>query len=260
MTPAGITVLRVPYTADPEKASSAWVARAKIGVPATAWAKEMEMDAQAGSGVAVFQGDYVPATHERALTRDPTRVLRTAFDFGSAYPARVWFQRTACGGCRVLASLVGHQQQLRPFLAASVAFELEVFGDLDAAQGAYCDPAGNQSKDDGDKSVEVLRAHGFSPRWCGSTITEGLRAIADLLVTRQSDGEEMFAIDPRWNALLCQGLRHQYKRGPDGTPLRVHPWIDLIDALRYGVVNTTARRLTRILRRPHPGPADFAGR
>lgn len=241
----GITVLRVPYTADPEKAAPEWAAKQKRGYPTNAWAKEMEMDARAGSGVAVFQGEYVPAKHERPLQRDPTRVLRTTFDFGSAFPARVWFQRTAHAGLRILASHVGHNVQLRPFLAETIGLELDMFGDLVSPQLCYCDPAGNQPKDDGLKSVEILREHGFAPKWCGSTITEGLRAISDLLVTSQPDGEEMFAIDPRHNAVLCQGLRSHYKRGADGAPLRVHPWIDAVDALRYGVLNTTARRLAR---------------
>jgi hypothetical protein len=246
----GITVLRVPYTADPEKAAPEWAARQQKGYPRHAWAKEMEMDAQAGTGMSVFQKDYVAAKHERPLSREPSRILRTAFDFGSAFPARVWFQRTGYGGIRVLASTVGQNIQLRPFLAETVGFELEIFGDIDSAQLCYCDPAGNQPKDDGMKSIEVLRAYGFSPKWCGSTITEGLRAISDLLVLTQDDGEEMFAIDPRHNRVLCQAFRHAYKRGPDGTPLRVHPFIDPMDAFRYGVLNTTLRKLRRQIQRP----------
>lgn len=234
----GVTVVSLHYTADPAKADPRWRDDARAGYPPDKWEREMEMNVHAGARTAIFGKRYRPDKHERPLTPDSALPMRLAFDFGEGWPACVWFQRTRLLGLRVLASMHGEHIQLRPFLERVLAFELTTWGDIFQARRVYCDPAGNQPKDDGMKSVEVLREFGWSPRWRGSRVEEGIEEIDRLMREDQDDGEPRYLIDPRFNVLLIEAHRSAYRRDVQGKPERGHPHVDLEDAHRYGVINT----------------------
>ena len=55
-TPDGARVIKIHYSADPEK-DAAWAAEARIGVPADEWDREMEMNEEIEDGIPVFP-DY----------------------------------------------------------------------------------------------------------------------------------------------------------------------------------------------------------
>lgn len=245
----GIEVIRVHYTADPEKQSPEWKAHMQAGYPADKWAREFEMDAHAGLGLSIYGREYRPATHERPLTIDPNLPVLHGWDFGEGWPAHVWCQRTRMNGLRILASLWREHMQLRPFAEETVAFECNVLGGPFPRRD-FADPAGNQPKDDGMKSVEVLREFGWAPRWRGSEYTERHEAMSRLLLSSQPDGEPMLLIDPRQNADLCEAFRSRYRREKHGAPAREHPYIDLMNALEYVLVNTKTPPRPRLQARP----------
>jgi hypothetical protein len=60
-TPDGNRVIKIHYSADPEK-DVAWVVATKKGIPEDEWAREMEMDESIEDGVPVF-GGYDDDTH-----------------------------------------------------------------------------------------------------------------------------------------------------------------------------------------------------
>ena len=257
----GLSVSRIHFSADPEKATEAWQQYAREGQSEAKWNREMEMDARAGALTAVFRQEYRPDTHERHLVAPRGYPLLHAWDFGKGFPARVWFGRTPSNGLRVYASLVGENVQLRPFAQSTVAHEVHLWGELRSSNLCYADPAGNQDKDDGKKSVEVLREFGWAPRWRGSRIEEGIEELSRLMLSTQPDGTPMFLIDPRQNATLCAALRGEYSRGASGEPERRHPFIDAMDALRYAVINTKpAPRPKREQPRVHFNPESGYGR
>lgn len=245
----GISVVRLHYTADPTKATPEWLARQQVGYAPDRWAREMEMDAQAGSQAAIFRKEYHPTKHERALAPPPDRSLLHGWDFGKGFPAHVWGGRTQYGGLRVYGSAFGRNIQLAPFVAQCVATEVERWG-LHQNRRDYCDPAGNQEKDDGRKSVEVLRNYGYRPVWRGSGIEERIRLFSTLLLQDQLDGEPMVLLDPRYNRELIEAIRSEYKRGAGDQPERIHPYIDLVDALMYLVINTQTFHQKRSVRPP----------
>ncbi len=233
-------MLRVHYTSDPAKADPRWIEHAKTDVPTDQWAREMEMNAEAGLGLSIYGREYKPEIHERPLAPNPNLPMGHGWDFGHGWPAHVWVQRTAYNGVRILASKFSQDSKLRLFIPQVIAFEINVLGQLWESRRDYCDPAGNQPKDDGLKSVDVLREFGLRPHWRGSEYTERHEHIARLLLTNQEDGEPMLLIDPRYNVELCQGFRATYKRDKAGDPERIHPVIDLMNALEYYLMNTKA--------------------
>jgi len=180
----------------------------------------------------------------------PYAPMGHGWDFGAGWPATVWVQRTAFNGVRVLAELAGQDTQLRPFAAKAVAYEINALGGPFEHRRDYCDPAGNQPKDDGMKSIEVLREFGYAPRWRGSEYSERHEYLSRLLLQNQEDGEPMFLIDPTRCPLLCQAFRARYRRTKSGEPEREHPFIDVMNALEYYLVNTK----TPNGRRPQPAP------
>ena len=234
----GVRVISLHYSADAEKAAPEWKARAQVGYPPTKWEREMELNAHAGALTAVFRLAYRADTHLRALEPDPGLPLRHGWDFGKGFPACVWFQRTRDNGLRVFGSLVGEAVQLRSFVERTLGFTLERFGDLWPNRRDYCDPAGNQDKDDGLKSVEVLRSFGWSPKWVGGLVQPGLEALERLMTLTLPSGDPAFLVDPRWNRVLIEALEGRYYRKASGEIAREHPWIDAMDALRYGVMCT----------------------
>ena len=235
----GVTILRIPYQADPEKADPRWAAAMKPGYSEAAWAREMEMDAHTGLGQAVFGRAYRRETHERPLSVDPMLPLLHGWDFGEGWPAHVWAQRTRHWGLRVLASLHREHTMLRSFVEQTIAHELHALGDLYANRRDFVDPAGNQKKDDGLKSIEVLRTFGYAPKWRGSEYVERHEATDGLLRETQEDGAPKFLIDPARNPELCEAFRSRYRMREDGKePVREHPFIDVMNALQYLIVNT----------------------
>lgn len=236
----GIEVLRIGYRADPVKDNPAWIEHAKADVPADQWAREMEMDAHAGLGLSIYGREYKPEKHERALRPHPVSPMLHGTDFGLGCPAHVWIQRTAHNGVRVLASMFRSDMQLRPFLEQCIAYEINTLGGPYPNRRDYVDPAGNQGKDDGMKSVEVMRDFGYTPRWRGSEYVERHEYVSNLLLREQEDGEPMFLIDPRYNVELCQAFRALYRRDKRGAPERTHPTCDLMNAFEYVMVNTKA--------------------
>lgn len=269
MSLPGVTVLRVHYSADPEKATPEWLAQQKIGYPEDKWQREMEMNAHAGLGTAIFGPVFDPARHVALIEPIREWPMRHAWDFGQVAPAHVWFQRTPTNGVRIYAARVGHDVLLRAFAESMLAFEINVWGDLFHNRRDYCDPSGNTAKDDGMKSVEILQSFGWRPRWRGSRRQEGEDAIETLLRTHGQ-----FVIDPRWCPELIEAFRFRYRRDEKtGEPVREHPFIDLMDALRYGIIGTkTPERRAAVVnyqqylnpvsgygRPPVPGTAPLVG-
>lgn len=246
----GIEVLRIHYTADPAKADPRWVEHAKIDVPRDQWAREMDMDAAAGLGMAIYGREYKPEIHEKPLAIDPRLPMGHGWDFGAGWPATVWVQRTMLNGVRVLAEMYGQDIQLRPFVARVIGHEINLLGGPFHSRRDYCDPAGNQPKDDGMKSVEILREPGWSPQWRGSEYSERHNYVSRLLMSNQEDGEPEFLIDPIRCPKLVEAFRARYRRAKDGNPDRTErPQIDLMNALEYYLMGTKApaRRSTQVL-------------
>lgn len=247
----GVDVLRVHYTADPEKADPRWAEVMKAGYPSDKWAREFEMNAHAGLGLAIYGREYKADKHERILSPSPLVPMGHGWDFGRGWPAKVWVQRTMFNGVRVLASRWGQDIQLRPFAEQAIAFEINQLGGPFDNRRDYVDPAGSQPKDDGMKSVEVLREFGWLPRWRGSEYTERHEYLSRLLLQEQPDGEPMFLIDPRRNPELCDAFRARYRRDKSGAPVREHPFIDLMNALEYYLVNTKTPPRPRTAMQPN---------
>lgn len=248
----GVSVIRLGYHADPEKADPAWKAAMQTGVSHDVWEREFEGNAHAGLGLAIYGREYRRDVHERPLAIDPMLPVLHGWDFGHGCPAHVWAQRTRYNGLRVIASLTRRDVLLRAFAEEGVAFEINVLGGPFQNRRDFVDPAGNQPKDDGMKSVEVLREFGWSPRWRGSEYAERHEAMGRLLTTTQpDDGAPMFLIDPQRNADLCEAFRSRYRRDKRGEPERTHPFCDLMNALEYVLVNTKAPPRASMTGRPN---------
>lgn len=94
-TSSGITVLRVHYTADPERCDELWLEDQLTGYPGgfdgRKWKREMEIDFSSYEGMPVYSL-FDPTTAVATTTFDPSVPLWRGWDFGYRHPAVLWVQ------------------------------------------------------------------------------------------------------------------------------------------------------------------------
>jgi len=86
-TDTGIHVVRLHYTADPEKRSDEWKQAAAAGMSSRAWAKEYEIDWTVASGLPVYGDVFVREIHvaKEPLLAYPERAIYRGWDYGLCY-------------------------------------------------------------------------------------------------------------------------------------------------------------------------------
>lgn len=86
---SGARRCRIHYTADPEKRSAAWKARARVGIPDQEWNREMELDDRIYDGLPVYptfvDKVHCPARfHKEKMPYIPGSMLIGGWDCGTA--------------------------------------------------------------------------------------------------------------------------------------------------------------------------------
>ncbi|MDH4378765.1 MAG: hypothetical protein QE263_02520 [Vampirovibrionales bacterium] len=162
------------------------------------------------------------------------RLVRV-WDFGYHCPCCVVLQVDGDGQVRVLHEMVGHQEVLKPF-AQRVLQQCQSdypdwpFEDL-------CDPAGSQKSDKSDHtSIDILNSLGVYPYHERTRIQRGLELIRHKLLP-QASGQVGLVVHRRCTNLIdaFEG-GYRYASPQHEVPLEEHPFEDVMDCLRYGVI------------------------
>lgn len=236
-TDQGIHILRIHYTADPDKRDPVWIAEQKRGTTAAAWAREMEIDFHVFPGKPWFpEFDYERHVAKQQLKPIQGRPIIRGWDYGLT-PATVFTQVTAKGQFLILypelqsteCGILNHGKVVK-------AESKSLFAGYDFND--YGDPAGNQRSQNDEKTANELLRSEYGINVLPGPVAPMARweSIRKLLTSTTPDGKPMFLIDSRNTWLIgaftggyhCKEVAGRLLEEPDK-----NEYSHIIDALGY---------------------------
>jgi len=227
-------VLRLHYTADPAKRSSAWRLAAKAGMPDRGWNREYEISFESPEGEPVFP-EFQPSTMVRDVPILPDARLLRGWDFGHVCPAVVFAQLDAYGRLRIVREVLLPHSTILQLVHAVRQATVELMGKpVDCFDAG--DPAGEAFTDLGQVratlaengiALQTHRAHKES--------YEALRArlLQDVFVPGEGKSPAL-VIRPTCSVLIAAMTgAFSLSSKPPFKPVELHPFKDVVDALRY---------------------------
>jgi hypothetical protein len=245
----GFRVLDLNLEADEEKRAPEALQQLERSVLPMVWEKEYRKRFLGRGGQAIFGKQFRPdwhvADHVQPIQGEP---LICGIDFGYHRPAAVALQLVHRSGglqCRVYRALLGDDTTTRAFVHVWLA-KLELwFPEWRYGMLWACDHAGNRTRGEDDSALEVLRRDfSIKARSRYTLLPPTLDLVRDFL-QRMCGQEPALLIDRNPDtAFLRRGFAGEYRYGKatDATPNPDEPergnaWRDVMDALRYGIVN-----------------------
>lgn len=256
-TPQGIHVLRVHYTADPEKRSAEWRDREMAGSSPRDWEQEMEINFEVPLGKP-FYPEFRESFHVAAAPLSPLqgRPILRGWDFGLS-PATAFLQSTPKGQIMVLypelqswdTGITRHGQLVANESAAF--FPGFSFSD-------YGDPAGAQKAQTDERTCFDLLRSSFGFHLQPGPVARAAREepMRDVLTSMTAEGEPCFLVDPRCD-WARSALRGGYCRKMVGERMLDEPekneYSHFVDALVYVVAMTWGKRERQSVKMPKAG-------
>lgn len=232
-------VVRVHYSADPEKDNPEWVEMAKQGISERSWQREYEISYDVFDGKPVF-ADF-KEDHIRSFDYQPGTYVYVGWDFGYHHPAMVAAFINKDDQFCIRHEILGSDEGIKEFGLRVKRF---LHAEFPGAKFLHaCDPAGHQKSDKSEfTSVEVLNSIGIYPTSRASSIMEGIEIIRQRLL-RRNDGQYGLLIHPDCKELIkAFKSGYRYQETKEGRAAKEEPlkdgWFDhLTDSLRYISVN-----------------------
>lgn len=233
----GVHVLRVHYTADPDKATPEWKAEQQQGMSKAMWDQEYEIDFNVIRGKAWFP-EFRTEFHvaSNPLTALSGRPIFRGWDYGLT-PATVFVQTSAKGQLLFLypalqswdSGIKAHGQVVK---SESSTF-FPGFGFQD-----YGDPAGNQRAQTDEKTANQLLREEYSISVYPGPVAELARheAIRDVLTTITPDGQPMLLVDPRCTFFITAlqgGYQHKQVGDRYIDEVADNEYTHIVDAFGY---------------------------
>lgn len=268
----GIHVLRIHYTADPDKAGTCredcfacnkrstcteWKAVQSQGQTKAAWEQEYEINFNVMQGKAwypEFRYDFHVA--KEPLKSIQGRPMGTGWDYGLT-PATIFGQTTA--KAQLLALYPELQSKDCGILAHGRVVKSEMGTYFPGHQFThYGDPAGNQRAQTDEKTAnQILREEYGIIVLPGPVAFEARdNAIRKLLTTTTPDGQPMLLIDPRNTWLIAAFTGGYHRKEVAGRYLEVpdkNEYSHIIDALGYlaaSIFNAESRKWDKSKSKP----------
>jgi len=247
----GFAVLKVHYSADPEKDTFEWQERTKKKIGTQGWLREYEINWDTVAGQPVY-ADFRSDVHIANVGPVPGKPIIRAWDFGQEHPACVWFQVLDEDRIIVFDELMGTNILSVPF-ADQVLKRYPQWKNTWANTMVYdfCDPAGNQRKDNSQyTTIQLLKKEkGILFRSKASGIINGVNFIRFMFYRRHINKhtgveEPVIRIHPRCSILIA-GFKGKYAMGLEEKvlgvkremPVKDGYYDHLQDAFRYGIIN-----------------------
>lgn len=197
-TPQGIHVLRIHYTADPDKQSEEWKRKAKIGISEADWQREYEINFDVHSGKAYYpEFKYDLHVAKEPLKPIPGRPILRGWDYGLT-PATAFGQITPKGQLLILypelqsfdCGIINHGRVV--VSESNTFFSGYTFND-------YGDPAGNTKSQNDERTANelLLSEYGINVMPGPVSLSARTEPIRKRLTTLTPDGQPMILIDPR---------------------------------------------------------------
>ena len=227
----GFTVLRLHYSADPDK-DYKWAEEARKGYLTDIWNQEMELDFTKATGRRVFP-EFKRDLHIKEVVFNPLETVWRGWDFGYHHPAVVWFQVDADDSPIILAELLGSEVVINSFAKDVVRLSKKLFPGCNFLDAG--DPAVRAKNDKSLRtSADILRQFNIRIQTRSMPVRDGINIIRTLLLPRP-DGEAKFRISPSCQ-LLISGFMGEYLRDEaTDNPVKDGYMEHIFDALRYGM-------------------------
>ena len=243
----GIRVVRLHYTADPDKRSEEWARSAREGMSARQWRQEYEIDWHVAGGQPVYAEEFRREWHVAGeeLLADSKLALWRGWDIGPTHnhPACVVCQVDDARRLMVLDEICAWRgrgaprvREVGPFTEDVIYFCEENYSG--ASWIDYADPAGwTKSMTDGRSAIMVLNERGVHPRPGVVTFTERKEAMIKGLVTAKG-GMPCILVSPTCR-MVIEGFEGAYMYEELGTTGRFKPtveknaWSHAMDGLEY---------------------------
>jgi hypothetical protein len=228
----GFRVVQVHYSADPEKRSPAWKAKASSGMPTRGWLREYEINFSLPEGVPVFQ-EFQAGDMVRDIRVLPGARLLRFWDFGHVSPVCLLAQLDPWARLCILREIVLQYASIDVLLEAVLGATADLMGSGCRVWDAG-DPAGESMTDLGAVS-QILMGRGILLQTIrsrlGSYAALRTRLMGRTMVNAQVS--PLFLVRPECTTLI-RALSGAFHLNEQGKPVDTHPWKDVCDALRYG--------------------------
>lgn len=231
-------VLRLHYSADPDKSTPEWIEQAKRGISEKSWNREYEIDYDTFEGKPVFP-EFREDLHIGTFTYEPmpTKTLYRGWDFGYHRPAVTIAWMNPDDQLIVKREILGKDEGIKEFGKRVLVICMTEFPNANWIDA--CDPAGHQKNDKSEfTSVEVLNTLGVFPTSKPSNIQEKLEVLRQRLL-RRNDGKVGLMVDTSCMRLI-NGFKggYRYQEVKEGQPEQEHPLKDnyydnIFDSLEY---------------------------
>lgn len=242
----GIKVVRLHYTADPDKCTPEWKEKAKVGKRPRDWEREYEINWHIASGLPVYSDIFNREFHvaKEELLAYPSLKIFRSYDFGLT-PACVWSQIDPNGCLNILADHVvwngrGDMKQMgmERFILDVIRLSNEWFPDADFTD--YADPAGSQKAQTDEKTCfQIMRQAGVYPIPGAVTWTARKASMVNIL-QKTIAGQPAMRISPN-ATMIIEGMEGAYKYEEIGDTGRYretvekNAWSHPMNALEYAV-------------------------
>lgn len=242
-----IQVLRVHWSEHPQRDAD-WYARQQNRLNEDELARELDINYHLSLKDRVFR-NFSEANKGDFSHLKPERVIRS-WDFGYHCPACLLLCLDSDDRLIVLGEIVGQSDLLSDFAERVKTHCQQVYPDSRFED--ICDPAGSQRSDKSTQtSIEILNSLGVFPYYDRSQIKDGL-ALIRLKLSATLENRPLLQVDVRCEKLI-EAFEGGYRYPPSGSevPLQEHPYEDVMDCLRYAVMQKCGL-LSRNLKKPRP--------
>jgi hypothetical protein len=243
-TESGWRVMRIHYTANPLKRDKTWIDKARKSMPTDRWEREMEINFSRTEGTPVFQ-DFNDKVHIKSLEVNPYKPILRGWDFGRNRPRVVLAQKDNEDRLCVLREIVMTNVIATVFVQKVLSICGTEYKSMPRSDGSlvpiiyedYADPSGYFKSDKDEKcTIEILNAYGIYPLAKENSIERGINIISNLLLLRKDNKPGLY-INHRNCTLLTEAFMGGYVRATDGKPVKDLIYEDVMDALKYIVLN-----------------------
>lgn len=227
-----IRVLRIHWRAHPLR-DEHWYATQQKRLSEDELARELDINYHLSLKDRVFR-NFTEANQGDFKTFQPHKLIRS-WDFGFHCPACLFLAFDSEDRLLVLREVVGKEELLTDFAARVVALTQAEYGQVPVED--ICDPAGAQRSDKSlQTSIEILNSLNVFPFFDRASIKDGLELIR-VRLSQSNGGQAALRVDQRCLNLI-EAFEGGYRYGPSGSemPLQEHPYEDVMDCLRYAVM------------------------
>ncbi len=227
-----IRVLRVHWREHPDR-DEAWYATQRQRLSEDELARELDINYHLSLKNRVFS-NFQEANKGNFQDFQPTRLIRS-WDFGYHCPACLFLAFDSEDRLLVLREVVGAQVLLTDFAHRVKAITDTYYPGVPVED--ICDPAGAQRSDKNVRtSIEILNSLGIFPFFDRAPIKDGLELMR-MQLSRPVGNTPALRVDYAC-AKLIEAFEggYRYSSPESETPLQEHPYEDVMDCLRYAVM------------------------